>query len=116
MESVVVNDDRNPGGAPRTPFPAEPAGDFTRALIQVLSPDDTERAIEHACRSLRPGDVIYITGSGIIEYDRLSPAAGVYLNLTSMNLYPGGTAYTISEHFAWLTKAGLRRYRAYRLA
>ncbi|TPL40772.1 hypothetical protein [Mesorhizobium sp. B2-4-6] len=49
---------------------AEPAGDFTRALIQVLSPDDPERAIEHTCRSLRPGGVIYITGSGIIEDDR----------------------------------------------
>lgn len=77
-----------------------------RAVVQVLSPTDAARAVGHACRCLRPGGTIYITGSGIIEDDRLGPAAGVYLNLTLMNLYPGGTAYTHSEHFAWLLQAG----------
>jgi SAM-dependent methyltransferase len=77
-----------------------------RALVQVLSPRDAAQAINHACQCLRPGGVIYITGSGIIHDDRLKPATGVYLNLTLMNLYPQGAAYTISEHFAWLSDAG----------
>lgn len=77
-----------------------------RALVQVLSPGDAAQAINHACRCLRPGGVIYITGSGIIHDDRLTPATGVYLNLTLMNFYRQGAAYTISEHFGWLSDAG----------
>jgi SAM-dependent methyltransferase len=77
-----------------------------RALVQVLSPRDAAQAIDHACRCLRPGGTIYITGAGIIEDDRLTPAAAAYLNLTLMNFYPQGAAYTVSEHFAWLTGAG----------
>jgi hypothetical protein len=49
---------------------------------------------------------VFITGSGIIADDRLQPAAGVYLNLTLMNLYPAGAAYTVSTHFDWLRQAG----------
>jgi hypothetical protein len=55
---------------------------------------------------LRPGGTIVITGSGIIADDRVRPAAGVFLNLTLMNFYPAGAAYTVSEHFEWLRQAG----------
>jgi hypothetical protein len=77
-----------------------------RAVIQVLSPKDAACAIGHAFTCLRPGGTIFITGSGIIADDRLQPAAGVYLNLTLMNLYPAGAAYTVSTHFDWLRQAG----------
>jgi SAM-dependent methyltransferase len=77
-----------------------------RAVIQVLSPQDAASAIRHAFECLRPGGTVFITGSGIIADDRLHPTAGVYLNLTLMNLYPAGAAYTVSTHFDWLRQAG----------
>lgn len=77
-----------------------------RALIQVLSPDDAAKAIRHAVAGLRAGGHIYITGSGILSDDRLSPPGGVYLNVTLMNFYPAGRSYTHSEHVAWLKAAG----------
>jgi SAM-dependent methyltransferase len=77
-----------------------------RALVQVLAPEDAARAIRHAVAGLRPGGHIYITGSGILNDDRLSPPAGVYLNVTLMNFYPAGRSYTTSEHVDWLKAAG----------
>jgi SAM-dependent methyltransferase len=87
-----------------------------RALIQVLSPDDAVRAIDHAFRCLRPGGTVYITGSGILADDRLQPASGVYLNLTLMNFYRAGTAYTVSTHYDWLSRAGFEDPRHETLA
>jgi len=77
-----------------------------RALVQVLSPEDAAKAIRNAVAGLRPGGHIYITGSGILNDDRLSPTAGVYLNVTLMNFYPSGRSYTTSEHVDWLKAAG----------
>jgi hypothetical protein len=77
-----------------------------RALVQVLSRADAAVAIANTARCLRPGGRLYITGSGIVQDDRLSPASGVYLNLTLMNFYPHGEAYTISEHYRLLEQAG----------
>jgi SAM-dependent methyltransferase len=77
-----------------------------RAVVQVLAPDEAARAIRHSAACLVPGGRLLITGSGILNDDRLSPATGVFLNLTLMNLYPGGRAYTEAEHFAWLREAG----------
>nr|WP_298690039.1 methyltransferase [uncultured Dongia sp.] len=77
-----------------------------RALVQVLAPEDAAKAIRHAVAGLRPGGHIYITGSGILNDDRLSPPAGVYLNVTLMNFYPSGRSYTTSEHVDWLKAAG----------
>lgn len=77
-----------------------------RALVQVLAPEDAARAIKHAVAGLRSGGHIYITGSGILNDDRLTPLAGVYLNVTLMNFYPLGRSYTTSEHVDWLKAAG----------
>ena len=77
-----------------------------RALVQVLAPEDAAKAIKHAVAGLRPGGHIYITGSGILNDDRLTPPAGVYLNVTLMNFYPAGRSYTTSEHVGWLKSAG----------
>jgi hypothetical protein len=43
---------------------------------------------------------------GILNDDRLSPASGVYLNVTLMNFYPAGRSYTHSENVDWLKAAG----------
>ena len=77
-----------------------------RALLQVLSPDEAGIAVANVYKGLRPGGVIYISGSGIIHDSRLSPAANIYFDLTLMNLYPEGRAYTLKEHFAWPDAAG----------
>jgi len=77
-----------------------------RALVQVLAPEEAARAIANAAASLVPGGRLLITGAGIVHDDRLSPPAGVFLDLTLMNFYPSGRAYTESEHFTWLRAAG----------
>lgn len=77
-----------------------------RAVIQVLPPADAARAIANAAIATRTGGKIYIMGGGILENDRVGPPAAVLLNVTFMNLYPAGGAYTIDEHEAWLTAAG----------
>lgn len=77
-----------------------------RSVLQVLSPVEAGIAIANTYKGLRPGGTIYITGMGIIDDSRLSPEANVYLDLTLMNLYPEGRAYTIGEHYAWLDTAG----------
>jgi len=77
-----------------------------RAVVQVLGPEDAARAIRHAAACLKPGGRLYIIGGGILDDDRLGPSAAVYLNLTFLNFYTGGRAYTESEHRAWLAEAG----------
>ncbi len=89
---------------------ASPSGShdaaILRALVQVLAPEDAARAITHAAAALRPGGAIYITGTGILDDSRLSPAASVYINVTFMNLYRSGASYTESEHARWLEATG----------
>lgn len=77
-----------------------------RSVVQVLSPEEAERAIRHTAAGLLPGGKLFITGSGIIDDGRLAPAEGVYIDLTLMNFYAQGRAYTIGEHFGWLRQAG----------
>jgi hypothetical protein len=77
-----------------------------RALVQVLGPEDAARAIANAAAALRPGGVFYIAGGGILDNDRLGPRAAVFWNVTFMNIYPAGAAYTEAEHAVWLSAAG----------
>jgi SAM-dependent methyltransferase len=94
---------------------AAPRGSYDaavlRALVQVLAPEDAACAIANAAAALRPGGAIYIAGSGILDDDRLSPAASVYINVTFMNLYRRGASYTESEHAHWLEAAGCGEMR-----
>jgi SAM-dependent methyltransferase len=76
-----------------------------RALVQVLGREDAGRAIANAARSLRPGGTFYIGGSGILDDDRLGPRRAVFFNITFMNMYSAGAAYTVAEHAAWLDAA-----------
>jgi O-methyltransferase domain/Dimerisation domain len=77
-----------------------------RALVQVLSPADAARAIANAATSLRAFGTMYIVGAGILDDSRLSPQQAVFMNVTFMNLYRAGAAYTEAEHAAWLSAAG----------
>ena len=81
-------------------------GAVMRALVQVLSPAAAARTIANTTSAVRCGGVVYIVGGGILNDDRLSPSAVVFWNLTFMNLYPAGAAYTVAEHAAWLSTAG----------
>jgi hypothetical protein len=77
-----------------------------RALIQTLAGADAARAIANAAASLSMGGHIYIIGAGILDNDRTSPRAAVFMNLTFLNLYRGGASYTEAEHTNWLAAAG----------
>ena len=77
-----------------------------RAVVQVLGPEEASRAIGNAAACLKPGGKVYIIGGGILDDDRLGPAAAVYLNLTFLNFYTEGRAHTESAHRAWLAAAG----------
>lgn len=77
-----------------------------RAVIQVLSPADAERAIRHTAQSLNPGGEAIIGGWGILDDDRLGPRSGVFVNLTFLNFYRDGEAYTESQYRGWMEAAG----------
>ncbi len=77
-----------------------------RAVIQVLSPADAERAIRHTAQSLHPGGEVVIGGWGILDDDRLGPRNGVFVNLTFLNFYRDGEAYTESQYRGWMEAAG----------
>ena len=77
-----------------------------KAVIQILSPADAERAIAHAYESLEARGLLCITGAGILNDDRVSPVEAVYYNLTFLNLYEGGASYTRSQYTNWLERAG----------
>jgi SAM-dependent methyltransferase len=82
-----------------------------RALVQVLGPDEAGLAIRHAAAAVRPGGTVVIIGGGILDDDRRGPPSAVLLDLTLMNLYPAGAAYTEAEHAAWLAGAGCQDLR-----
>jgi len=77
-----------------------------RAVIQVLSPSDAELTIRHTAQSLNPGGEAIIGGWGILDDDRLGPRSGVFVNLTFLNFYRDGEAYTESQYRGWMQAAG----------
>jgi SAM-dependent methyltransferase len=87
-----------------------------KAVVQVLPPDKARSSILNAARCLEPGGEIVIAGSGVVDDDRLGPPEGVFLNLTFLNLYRHGEAYTEGQYRAWMTEAGFRDISRSRLA
>ncbi|EJN02492.1 methyltransferase [Phyllobacterium sp. YR531] len=79
-----------------------------KAVVQVLPPEQARSSILNAARCLRPGGKIAIAGQGVVDDDRLGPAEGVFLNLTFLNLYRHGEAYTEGQYRGWMTEAGFR--------
>jgi SAM-dependent methyltransferase len=77
-----------------------------RAVVQVFGAEEAATAIANAAAVLRPGGRLYVLGGGILDDNRLGPRNAVFLNLTFLNVYRAGAAYTEAEHFAWLLAAG----------
>lgn len=76
-----------------------------RAFLQVLSPEDSSRAIQNISGALNPGGRIFIIGQ-ILDDSRRSPLDAVGFNLTFINYFDAGESYTESEHRDWLSGAG----------
>lgn len=78
-----------------------------KSVVQVFGPSDAARAIDNAAASVRAGGAIYVVvGVGIVDDNRTGPPYPVFRNLTLMNMYPAGAAYTEGQHIAWLSAAG----------
>jgi len=74
-------------------------------LLQVLSSEDAQRAVQHIGAAINPGGTIYIIGF-MLDDSRLSPPSAVGANLNWINIYDEGESYTEHEHRAWLRVAG----------
>jgi len=76
-----------------------------RAFLQVLSPEESRRAIQNIGAVLNPGGRIFIIGQ-ILDDSRRSPLDAVGFNLTFINFFDAGESYTEREHRDWLSGAG----------
>ena len=76
-----------------------------RNFIQVLSADHAKRALRHVYQSLQHGGALFIMGT-ILDDTRLSPSYAVKSNLSYLNIYDQGRAYTEGEYREWLADAG----------
>ena len=82
-----------------------------RSFIQVLSPNDAQRALKNVNATIAPGGVIYILGIGILDNSRISPRAAAITNTIFINIYDEGQAYTEDEYHDWLTAAGFVNFK-----
>ena len=76
-----------------------------KSIIQVLSADHARSALRHVNQSLEPGGTLFILGT-ILDDSRLAPSYAVSSNLSYLNIYDEGRAYTEGEYRAWLEEAG----------
>ena len=76
-----------------------------RNFIQVLSSAHARRVLRHINRSIKPDGTLFILGT-ILDDSRLTPSYAVSSNLTYLNVYDEGRAYTEGEYRAWLEEAG----------
>ncbi|PZQ97942.1 MAG: 16S rRNA methyltransferase [Cereibacter sphaeroides] len=104
-----------PGDITRAPSTRQHDAAILKAVVQVLSPEAAAKAIRHAAGSLRVGGELFISGAGILDDSRTSPAGAVFFNLTFLNLYQGGESYTEAQYRAWLEAAGFAEIRRSRL-
>lgn len=74
-------------------------------LIQVLSSEDAQRAVQHIGAAINPGGAIYIIGF-MLDDSHLSPPGAVGANLNFINVYYAGAAYTEHDYRVWLREAG----------
>jgi SAM-dependent methyltransferase len=77
-----------------------------KSVLQTLSPADARAALANVRACLVPGGRLYVMGAGILEDDRVSPAAAALFNIAFINFYRDGEARTLSEHHEWLHAAG----------
>jgi ubiquinone/menaquinone biosynthesis C-methylase UbiE len=76
-----------------------------RALFQVLSPDQCRKAARNIAAALPSGGAFFIVGF-ITDDTRLSPKISVGLNMSFLNMFDDGQAYTESQYRDWLVEAG----------
>jgi hypothetical protein len=87
-----------------------------KSVVQVFGPTDAARAIAHVAAAVRPAGAIYVVvGVGIVDDNRIGPSYPVFRNVTLMNMYPAGAAYTEGEHVAWLSAANCGEVERVRL-
>ena len=85
------------------------------AFLQVLGPSLAAAAVRRMVRWLRSGGLLLITGIGIIDNDRRSPAAAAVADVLFGVLYEEGRTYTIGQITAWMEDAGLAQVTVDRL-
>ena len=77
-----------------------------KSFIQVLSPNDAQRALKNINATMAPGGTIYILGIGILDNSRISPRGAAITNTIFINIYDEGQAYTEDEYRDWIIAAG----------
>jgi SAM-dependent methyltransferase len=92
------------------------AGSFDVAVmshfIQLLSSEQARRAISNVGQVIEPGGLIYIRG-WVIDNSRISPLEIVGQNLSLLNTFAEGQAYTDQEHRNWLSEAGFEGFERF---
>jgi hypothetical protein len=88
------------------PIPGEYDVAILGSVLQTLSEEEVSRVVHNVSKVVRPGAMLFIFGSGMLEDSRLSPKPAVEQNLIFINTYEGGRSYTESEYRNWLTAAG----------
>jgi SAM-dependent methyltransferase len=89
----------------RGPVPGTYAVAIVRELLQVLSADDAQQALQHVGAALTPGGRLFIIGQ-ILDETHTTPLEAAGFNLIFLNTFYAGESYTEGEHRAWLQAAG----------
>jgi hypothetical protein len=89
----------------REPLPGSYEVAVVRELLQVLSPDEAQRALQHIGTALTAGGTIYIIGQ-VLDDTHTTPPEAVGFNLIFLNTFDAGESYTESAHRTWLRAAG----------
>jgi cyclopropane fatty-acyl-phospholipid synthase-like methyltransferase len=75
------------------------------ALLHVLSKEDAQRVVQNLSGAVLPGGSVYLIDM-ILDDSRISPPEAIGFNLTAINAFEDGSAYTESEGRSWLRAAG----------
>ena len=76
-----------------------------RAVFQVLSGDDCEKAARNIAAALPSGGEIFIIGS-VLDDGGLTPEICVAHNVQFLNVFDDGETYRKAQYRDWLTNAG----------
>ncbi len=77
-----------------------------RAVIQVLSPEQAEKAVRHVAESINSGGCMIILGH-VLDNSRISPVEEVGMNLIYLNWGYDIGCYTRTQYLEWMLGSGL---------